>query len=343
MHNKLKKLIWLPTGGHMGDAIMILSLFGELIENNSQLEIDYLARRNAKLIAQLAQSYKKVNVISISGSFSHSFQKTFPFLRERAILIAPPARNIHPASIKFLAFMARLRGDFVLGFRDIARLQPYEVVLNYDRNARYIDNLRRLAQLAGLKTLPLGSPPSYEIESSLPENFPFINKAYIVIHPFPHMATYKTLPFKRWGVLLQKLRGLYPEYGIVITGAEVDRPQAEELDSILNKDLYLGINLPIQELAGVIKNSKLYVGVDTGPTHLAGVLHMPSVIIAQQNEPAWLPDYNLNASLIWDKIHCVCGQPGKDCVIEEDGLPYRKCVYFTSDETILEAVGKYLN
>jgi ADP-heptose:LPS heptosyltransferase len=138
--------------------------------------------------------------------------------------------------------------------------------------------------------------------------------------------------------LVEELRQQYPTYGIVITGAEVDRAQAHEMAAVSGDTVFLAIHLPLQEVVGLIENAKLYIGVDTGPTHIAGVLHAPSIVLAQQKEPMWLPTYNPNATLIWEKKNCVCGIPGKTCEVREDGKPYRRCVYDISDAMILDAI-----
>jgi ADP-heptose:LPS heptosyltransferase len=170
---------------------------------------------------------------------------------------------------------------------------------------------------------------------TLPEDFPFVGKPYVVIHPFPHMATFKTIPFHRWKSLVAWLARTYPGYGIVITGAEVDREQAAE---VATEGTYLAINQPLLSVAGLIEHARLYIGVDTGPTHIAGVLNASSVVLAHQNEPTWLPSYNPNALLLWNREHCVCRVPGEECAVEEDGKIYRRCVYYIPDEAIHAAI-----
>jgi ADP-heptose:LPS heptosyltransferase len=165
-----------------------------------------------------------------------------------------------------------------------------------------------------------------------------MQKEYVVIHPFPHMASYKTIPLHRWKALVTWLKANYPNIGIVITGAEVDRDKAEEIAAVVHNDVFLSINRPLLEVAGLMQNSILYVGIDTGPTHIAGVLGVSSVVLAHQNEPTWLPSYNPNAILLWNKEKCICGIPGKNCITEEDGLTYRRCVYYIPDELIYSTI-----
>jgi ADP-heptose:LPS heptosyltransferase len=337
------QLIWLPTGGHIGDAVMVTSLFAEITREMPHLKILYLVRRNASFIADLARAYPAITVIPISSSPLKALKAILPLFALQSTVIAPPPWGARPFILKILSFLFILRGDTVIAFQDRGMWQPYSAVIAHDKSKRYIDNLRAAAALAYLPTNPIGSPPRLKLLSSLPSDFPFAAKPYIVLHPFPHMSTAKTLPLRRWIHLVQELRRKYPAYGIVITGAEVDRAQAQEIAAAVDEGVICAIDRPLLEVAGLIEHAKLYIGVDTGPTHIAGVLHAPSVILAQQKDPMWLPTYNPNATLISEKKNCVCGIPGKTCGAWEEGKLYRRCVYDIPDEMILSAVSVKLH
>lgn len=334
----LKQLIWLPTGGHIGDAIMVTSLFAEIIHQMPHLKILYLVRRNASFIADLAKAYPAITVIPIPQSPFYALKAILPSFAHRSVVIAPPPWGVRPFILKVLSSLFILRGDYVIAFKDGGVWNPYSAIIAHDRNKRYIDNLRAAVVLASLPTAPFGSPPRLRLLASFPSDFPFASKPYVVIHPFPHMATSKTMPLRRWINLVRELRQRYPTYGIVITGAQVDRAQAQEMVTSVDESIFLAINRPLLEVAGLIERARLYIGVDTGPTHIAGVLRAPSVILAQQKDPMWLPTYNPNATLIWEKKNCICGIPGKVCAAWEDGKSYRRCVYDISDIAILEAI-----
>jgi ADP-heptose:LPS heptosyltransferase len=122
----------------------------------------------------------------------------------------------------------------------------------------------------------------------------------------------------------------------------VDRKEAEELLQSAGAKGYLAVGKPLMEVGGLIEHGQLYVGVDTGPTHIAGVLGATSVVLAHQNEPTWLPSYNPNATLIWNKEKCVCRVQGEVCVVSEDGELYRRCVYYIPDEEIQGAIRRAL-
>ena len=339
MKKPISQLIWLPTGGHIGDAVLIMSLFAEVSRKSPELKIVYVLRRNASFIAQLAEPYPSVKITPLPYAPLSAFRTVLTLLKQRSIVIVPPPRKTHPLIIKVVAALCRLRGDKVIGFRDKFRWQPYTIALDYEREETYSDNLRRALSRASIPTEPPGTPPHLTMNTSLPPQFPFASRPYIVVHPFAHMATFKTMPLRRWKHLIEALRQRHPSYGIVVTGADVDKSQAQELCPEPDADVVLAIGLPITQLAGVLQHAKLYIGVDTGPTHIAGVLHTPSVVLSQQNEPAWLPRYNPNATLVWEKKNCVCGVPGKKCEAWEDGRSYRRCVYDISDDAIFTAVG----
>lgn len=340
MRKREQRLIWLPTGGHIGDAIMIVSLFGEALQKNSDLKITYLVRRNASAIAELCEAYPAITVQPLPYAPMPAFMVVCELLKKRSAVVVPPARVVHPKVIKLLAVLFMLRGDRVIGFqdpRDHTKWHPYHTLIHYDPEERYIDNLRKSLALVPLVTEPRGTPPHLAIKSSMPAGFPFTNQSYIVIHAFGHMSTTKSMPLRRWKDLIRALRRAYPLYGIVVTGAEADRRDSEEL-AVVDTSVYAAIGLSIHELAGVIEHATLYIGIDTGPSHIAGVLHVPSLILAQQNDPIWLPDYNPHAVMIWSKQDCVCGISGQNCITWEDGKPYRRCVYGLTEEAILKGV-----
>ena len=336
---KTVRLIWLPTGGQIGDAIMIISLFAEVLRHAPDAEIQYLVRRNAAFIIDLAAAYPNIKVISVPNSSIGALAAVVPLFKRRATMIAPPAWGVHPTVIKLLAVLFRVRGDTLLGFEDGTNFQPWGVTISREKQKeRYIDSLRRALNVVSIQTEPLGSPPRLELATIIPADFPFAGKRFFVIHPFPHMATFKTIPLRRWKDLIRWLGKEYPDMGIVITGAEVDCVQAQEVAAVADKNVFLAINRSLLEVAGLIEHAALYIGVDTGPTHIAGVLSAPSVVLAHQHEPAWLPSYNTNATLLYDKEHCVCGVLGEDCIVEEEGLRYRRCVYYIKDESIHDAI-----
>jgi ADP-heptose:LPS heptosyltransferase len=339
---KITELIWLPTGGHIGDAILIVSIFGEAISKNPGLHISYVMRRNASAARELSAAYPEISVVHLANSPLLALQRMVPLLKKRAVVMLPPPRDTHPLIVKVLGFIFMLRGSTVISFDDQSAWLPSTDKIVYEKKKRYIDNLRRALSLGHIATLPENSPPHLNLITSVPEQFPFKDTPYIVIHPFPHMSTRKTMPLRRWKDLVSIIKQKYPTYSIVITGAEVDRNQAEEIQKLYPEKMFLGIDLSLQQVAGILKKAALYIGVDTGPSHLAGVLHVQSIILSQQNDPVWLPDYNPNALLIWEKKNCVCGIPGKTCEVIEDGQPYRRCVYDISDEAITNAIEKKL-
>lgn len=333
------RLIWLPTGGHIGDAVMVTSLFAEALERNSDLTITYVVRRNAGLIAELTEAYPRIDVVAVPRSVIGAFKFVLPLLKERSIVVAPPAWDVHPLLIKLLALLFRVRGDTVVGFADGTSFQPWDIRVVYDKHTElYIDGLRAALRAVALTVAESHAPPSLTLTTHVPADFPYAGKPYVVVHAFPHMAKFKTIPLRRWKDLLAWLHETYPDYGLVITGAEVDRAEAEELLAVTGDRGYLAIGKPLMEVAGLIEHARLYIGVDTGPTHIAGVLGAPSVVLAHLNEPTWLPTYNPNALLLSNRARCVCKVPEETCFVEEEGETYRRCVYYIPDTEIQGAI-----
>jgi ADP-heptose:LPS heptosyltransferase len=348
--SKNTKLIWLPSGGQIGNGIMIASLFAELLEKNPHLRIVWAEQRNAEALADIAKAYPAITVVSIPDNQGEACAIIDAHLKNKSkkpVVVVPPIIAVtgnasQPVHITNLAKIYEIRGDKVIEFRHPTRDPTWRhlscTLVHYDDDVRYIDNLRGAMELAGLQTNPIGSPPRMEFDTLIPYNFPFREKPYFVIHAFGQGTTLKSMPIRRWRDVIWNLQQSYRSYSIVVTGAKDDGPYIKEMVAGY-KNVFPAIDLPLREIAGIIDGAQLYIGIDTGPTHIAGVLGKPSVVIASQHDPVWLPDYNPNAVMVWDKEHCVCADPEKTCVAHDPaGHDHRLCVYGVSDDQIMDAV-----
>jgi ADP-heptose:LPS heptosyltransferase len=224
------------------------------------------------------------------------------------------------------------------GCRAKKKWLPLKIKLQFDNSVLVIDNMRRLLPYflsKGLAQKVTGRAPTVLLATALPPRFAFAKGRYIVAHLFG-TSVRRSLPHIRWIRLLQEVARTFPEYPILLTGAEPDREAAEAIASAVPGAGAL-IGLPILEVAGVIDNAALYIGVDTGITHLAGVLQQKSVVISHFGDPAWIPTYNPNARVLANSKHCVCRQGG-ECFTEEGGIWYRRCMYDISDGFVLASV-----
>lgn len=333
---KPKHILWLPTGGQIGDALMALSALAEFLEREPEGRVTYLARRNATIIADLARAYPRIQVVPIPKNPFNAFALIVRlFVSGRYVVIVPPTPGTHPKEIKSIATLFRcMPGNRVVGMLDRGSWQPYTHTVVYDTALLNINNLRHELHAGGIETASDNTPPSLRLEVQLPQNIS-LPHAYIAIHPFPTLQS-KTLPMHRWSSLLLDFAKQYPDLSFVVTGSKENEPAAKEMTLNLPRT-QLAINLPILEVAGIIQNSALYISVDTGITHLAGVMNHKSVVLAQRSSPTWLPTYNPNAKVLLNTSRCTCDNAERDCFVEEDGQRYYKCLYDITDEAIFTA------
>jgi len=341
MHKKAKQVLWLPTGGQIGDALMILSALAEFLSREPEGKVIYLVRRNAKLISDLAAAYPQIRVIGVpENRLRAALFMLKLLLQRRYVVVVPPVPGNHPTEIKIVAAIFRLMsGNTVVGTRDRSTWEPYTVCLSYDTDLPNIENVRRLLAAGGIATARKGTPPLLKLDMHTPKDAT-PPQAYIVVHPFPTLPS-KTLPMHRWRALLAGLETRYPDLSFIITGSKENASAVKEMSEGLPR-VSAAIGLPILEVAWLIKNSALYIGVDTGITHLAGVLQHKSVIIAQRSSPTWLPYYNPKAKVLLNLTRCTCDTDKESCFVEEDGQKYYRCLYDIADETILASIHEKL-
>jgi ADP-heptose:LPS heptosyltransferase len=335
---KPKHILWLPTGGQIGDALMMLSVLAEFLEREPEGKVTYLARRNAPLISDLASAYSRICVMQIpKNPFNACMYVAGLFLRGNYIVVVPPTPGKHPREIKIVAALFKLMpGNTVIGMRDNGTWQPFNRMVDYDLAILNIDNLRRLLRMGAVTVAPEGASPRLLLDTKVPQAFPYVPGSYIVIHPFPTLPS-KTLPLHRWKALLVELARQYPSVSFVITGSKENASLAQEMSADIPRT-QVATGLPILEVAGIIRNSALYIGVDTGITHLAGVLHHKSVVLAQRSSPTWLLYYNPNAKVLVNTTRCTCDVNKESCFVQEDGQKYYRCLYDIIDKTILDAI-----
>ena len=330
-------ILWLPSGGQIGDALMNLAALREILEYAPNTTVTYLARRNAPVIKDLASALPRVSVVSPRGALAPL--QLLGYLFRRSLVVVPPTAGHVQTSLKLYTILLRLCGNTVVGFRDVGSWQSYTNVIEHDVTEFYLESLRRLSADAGLKTESRGTPPQLALPTHIPKSIALPEK-YLAIHPFPTLPS-KTFPLRRWRSLITTWTEQFPEYSFVITGSKENAEAAKEMARGMPRTT-VAIGLPILEVAGIIQKSALYLGVDTGITHLAGVLGHKSVVFAQRSSPTWLPYYNSNAKVLLNLTRCTCDSDKESCFVLEDGQKYYRCLYDIADDTILTAIHESL-
>ena len=326
--------------GSMGDALMALALFDDILNAAPDASLLILTRRNAAMIRMLASEYSQVEVCE----------------KPKGILVPPffvgillrPSWTLLTLGLVSIGYSLPLRlfffvlslvpGNRTIGFHD----QLLDISLDFDISLLMIDNLRRLLPYA----LPQwtgrpGSPPRLRIHTSRPKDFVFERGKYIVAHLFgvsiPH-----TLPPRRWRTLFAHIKREYPTYKIILTGTPEQRAFAEEV-AVGQDGVTVRTDLSLHELAYAIDNAALYIGIDTGVTHLAGLLQQKSLVIQHCADPTWKPTYNPHARVLLNSIRCTPADPMLCALVNEEGREYRRSTYDISDKLICKSVSLALS
>ncbi|MDR3546813.1 MAG: glycosyltransferase family 9 protein [Candidatus Pacebacteria bacterium] len=326
--------------GPIGDALMALALFDDILTLGPQATLLIITRRNAGLLRDLASAYPQVEVREIPNGI-----RSIPFFlslltKQWTLLMLGVALNYSFRLKLFFFALSVIPGNCTIGLDDREKGKgwlPLQIAIKPDTSLPIIQNFRRLISYIGAfdTTVLATRAPHVRLACGKPHDFSYAPGSYIVVHLFG-MALWRTLPQRRWKTLFKKINDAYPDLPIVFTGSSKDCAMLEDIANTI-PNARVCIDLPILEVAGIIDAAALYIGVDTGITHLAGVLQQKSVIITHLADPRWRPEYNPNARILVNSKRCTCGTP-EECYAEEDGVLYRRCLYDITDEAVLAAV-----
>jgi heptosyltransferase III len=127
---------------------------------------------------------------------------------------------------------------------------------------------------------------------------------------------------ENWRALLARLAALYPDYGLVLSGA-AEESEASEFTA----DGWRGVSSsPVVNLCGLLTpresaaafaQALVFIGHDSGPMHLAAAVQTPCVaIFAARNKPRiWFP-YGRQHRVIYHQTDCWgCGL--ETCIVEK--------------------------
>lgn len=315
--------------GPLGDTLMSLALFDDIVRVHPDAELVILTRRSAAMVRALASEYKGVQVVEVQNSIRTLVTFAWLLLRRNSTLLmlglssAPLSGHLRV----FLRVFAMVPGNTSVGFYDPA----LDVVLEYRVTERIYQNFRRMLPHAikGWKgTLRL---PSLNLPHKEPTSFPYGAGEFVVFHLFGTSIRH-ALPPKRWRALLEHMHKTHPSLGLVLTGTAAEREAIEAVSAGLPVHVVISASMP--ELVWIVDNAALYVGIDTGVTHVAGLLQQKSLIVRHCSDPSWIPDYNPNSRILLNSAHCTPDDPSHCVMVEEEGVQYRKCAYDISDAAL---------
>lgn len=338
---RMREVLFIPSGS-IGDALMMIVLAEEIHIHNTEVQVTVLARRNARLIQDLAGSYPFIRVISLGKGLEAAWKLLHHSLsRPYTVLMPAVFGGGRAISLKTLFYILRFRpGTYSSGLLRDGEPAPYNAALQYDSSLLHLDNMRRMAEHASLPVAAIGSAfPVFKVKD-IP--VPILgDEPCIVIHPFGS-SSWKSWPPRRTRELAEYLQVRYKEHTIVITGGPENAAEAQSLAHNLPKAVAF-TGAPILEVASLLLRSDLYIGVDTGITHLACLMQVPSLLLEHNASPEWSPRYNPNATILTEKVHCECqGRKNQACRAEVDGRSYHRCLVEISDAKIQETVAMIL-
>jgi ADP-heptose:LPS heptosyltransferase len=335
--------------GHIGDTLIVLSLFNDILRLDQNASFTILTRKHTKIITDLAAAYPHIVVTQIPhGIYALPFLCTLLVKRWTFLALGLGSASEYSLPLKiFIYILSLIPGNDSIGLDTQVShkkgWQPLKKVIQPDYSQTMLENFRLLIpHMNEFKHSSdiTGKPLNLKLLTTTPKDFPYKPYAYIVVHLFG-VSRYRSFPLRRWKTLCSSISQKYPGLTIVFTGSSDDKKMIDEIAHTI-PHFYTCIGLPILEVGGIIDNAALYIGVDTGITHLAGVLKQKSLIIRHVGDRRWIPTYNPYARILVNTEHCVC-LSGGNCSVIEDGIAYTHCMYDISDKIIFDSVNLALS
>jgi hypothetical protein len=168
----------------------------------------------------------------------------------------------------------------------------------------------------------------------LPVCPPSTHGSYILFHFFAGMYR-RSLPIEKSVPLLKEARALYPNHKFVLTCATAEEDSARSMAQGIDNTEVI-VNPHAQELLCLLTQAQLVVGVASGITHVAAHLKVPSVILCNLSDPCWLPFYNPDATLLYERKNCGCnGDKTGICEVQTSGGLVYRCIYDIPTERVI--------
>lgn len=113
-------------------------------------------------------------------------------------------------------------------------------------------------------------------------------RRFVAVHPGSGSAS-KNWPAERLAVLVERLPEVLGAAPLVLAGP-ADKAAVARLLARLPTPPALVWDLPLPELAAVLRHADAYLGNDSGPTHLAAMLGCPTLALFGPTDPdRWAP------------------------------------------------------
>ncbi len=190
-HMKANHNFLAMTFGPIGDTLMILALFDDVLSVDPEAQITIISRRNIMLIRDLASNYQSIRVREIPGGLA-SIPFFISLLARRWNFLALGVAGVYSLRIKlFFLALSILPGNKTLGFDDQPNQQkswlPLDVVLQFDGSIYMIDNFRRLLKYVFGEEIAQklhGRAPHVSLALRQPRDFSLPGGGYVATNYF---------------------------------------------------------------------------------------------------------------------------------------------------------------
>jgi heptosyltransferase-3 len=117
-----------------------------------------------------------------------------------------------------------------------------------------------------------------------------VDRATVAIHPGSGSER-KNWPLERFVEIAEQVLSPNENRKLILVGGEVDAERVASLCAALpNEQVRVAQNLPLPELARLLRACALFIGHDSGISHLAAAVGTPSVLLFGPTDPAiWAP------------------------------------------------------
>lgn len=159
------------------------------------------------------------------------------------------------------------------------------------------------------------------------------NDILIGIHPGARRPTHRW-NWKNFALLADKLASRY-RARIIITGFKTDRELAEIIGLKMSHEPMVALDLPLTQLAALIKRCNLYISNDTAPMHIANALKTPLVALMGPGSIKTAPYAKDNCIILRKDIECA---PCNKFRCKE-----RRCLDNITTDMVMQASEELLN
>lgn len=292
--------------GSLGDTIVALPLFNALSK--------YFANSRRIVLTNFPVSAKAAPLMSVLGEDSGivSGAMAYPISTRSPSYLFKLMLELRALDADTLVYLMPSRGA-VATWRDwlFFKLAGFKHILGLPASASLRCNTlnpstgdeepeaRRLARcFAGTVPVDIDSSESWDLKLSAVESkagraviAPLKAGQFLAIN-MGGKASEKDWGIENWSALMAGLRNLYPHFGLLVVGAEIDSERARQLISTWSAPAVDACGrLSPRESAAAIGEAALFIGHDSGPLHLAATTGIPCLgLFGNFNRPRkWHP------------------------------------------------------